>query len=99
MSSNRSGDRLTFLLIGAGIGASLALLFAPKPGKDLRRDIAEVSKRTYGKGSDAVRRVGDRVTQGMETVRGAVDHTKGQIQGAFDAGKQSFREERERSDT
>jgi len=40
---NRTADRLTYLLIGAGIGATLALLFAPKSGRELRRDIADVS--------------------------------------------------------
>ncbi len=100
MSSRGStGDRLTFLLIGAGIGATLALLFAPKSGKELRRDIADVSRRTYDKGTDAARRVGDRVSQGMDTVRGVVERTKGQVQGAYEAGKQSFRDERERSES
>lgn len=38
-------DRLTYLLIGAGIGATVALLFAPKSGRELRGDIADASKR------------------------------------------------------
>ncbi len=29
--------KLTFFLVGAGIGAVLALLFAPKSGEELRR--------------------------------------------------------------
>ncbi len=38
---------LTYLLIGGGIGAGLALLFAPKSGTELRSDIADVSRRGY----------------------------------------------------
>lgn len=38
-------DRLTYLFIGAGIGATIALLFAPKPGRELRGDIADASRR------------------------------------------------------
>lgn len=40
-------EGITFLLIGGGIGAVLALLFAPKSGRELRTDIADVSKRGY----------------------------------------------------
>ena len=37
--------RLTYLLIGGGIGAILALLFAPKAGSELRGDIADVTRK------------------------------------------------------
>src|SRR5262245_1482497 len=36
---NRSSSALTFLLIGLGAGALLGMLFAPKTGKALRKDI------------------------------------------------------------
>lgn len=98
MGSNNSsaGDRITFFLIGAGIGATLAILFAPKSGKELRHDIADLSRKTYDKGAGAAHRVGDRVAHGLEAVRNVA---KGTVQGAYEAGKQSFQEERERTDT
>jgi gas vesicle protein len=37
--------RLTYLLIGGGIGAVIALLFAPKPGRELRGDIADATRK------------------------------------------------------
>jgi gas vesicle protein len=45
-SSDRSGGAgtaLTFLLIGLGVGAVLGLLYAPKPGKQMRKEL----KRRY----------------------------------------------------
>lgn len=45
-SSDRSsgaGTALTFLLIGLGVGAVLGLLYAPKPGKQMRKEL----KRRY----------------------------------------------------
>ena len=57
MSNSNAADRFTYLLIGAGIGAALALLFAPKSGKELRGDIAEVSRRTSEKVPTAPRRL------------------------------------------
>lgn len=38
-------DALTFLLVGTGVGAALALLFAPKSGREMRHDIADASRR------------------------------------------------------
>ena len=35
-----ASTKLTYLLIGGGIGAVIALLFAPKSGQELRGDIA-----------------------------------------------------------
>ena len=45
--TNRPGlsIRLTYLLIGGGLGAIIALLCAPKPGAELRSDIADATRR------------------------------------------------------
>jgi gas vesicle protein len=40
------GNNLLYLLVGGGIGATVALLFAPKSGKELRQDASEAVK--YG---------------------------------------------------
>lgn len=44
-----TGDKLTYLLVGGGIGALVALLFAPKAGQELRGDIADVTRKGYDK--------------------------------------------------
>lgn len=41
----RSG--LFYLLVGGGIGATIALLFAPKKGADLRSDISDLTRKGY----------------------------------------------------
>ncbi len=45
--SNFSLRGLTYLLIGTGIGAAVALLFAPKSGTQLRGEIADVTRKGY----------------------------------------------------
>jgi gas vesicle protein len=47
-----ASTKLTYLLIGGGIGAILALLFAPKSGQELREDIADVTKKGIEKGKE-----------------------------------------------
>jgi len=38
-SDGTAGTAITFLMIGLGVGAALGLLLAPKPGRQLRRDL------------------------------------------------------------
>ncbi len=50
-SSDRSvGTSITFLLIGLGVGATLGLLFAPKSGRQMRRDL----RRSYEDALDTI---------------------------------------------
>jgi len=59
-----SGDsistRLTYLLIGGGIGAIIALLFAPKSGQELRGDIADATRKGIDRSREAAQQLGDR---------------------------------------
>lgn len=45
--------KITYLLIGGGIGAVIALLFAPKSGIELRGDIANATRKGIEKGKEA----------------------------------------------
>jgi len=42
--NNNSGKIFISLLIGGAIGGAVALLFAPKPGRDIRSDISQRTK-------------------------------------------------------
>ena len=68
-----SGDsistRLTYLLIGGGIGAILALLFAPKSGEELRGDIADATRRGIDRSREAAQQLGDRASEYYQTGR------------------------------
>jgi gas vesicle protein len=68
-----SGDnisaRLTYLLIGGGIGAILALLFAPKSGHELRGDIADATRKGIDRSREAAQQLGDRAGEYYETTR------------------------------
>lgn len=69
-----SGDsvsaRLTYLLIGGGIGAILALLFAPKSGHELRGDIADATRKGVDRSREAAQQLGERAGEYYETTRG-----------------------------
>ena len=45
--SRHLGQKLMYFMIGGGIGAAIALLFAPKRGSELRSDIADMASKRY----------------------------------------------------
>lgn len=61
--------RLTYLLIGGGIGAVIALLFAPKSGQELRGDLADATRKGIDKSREAAQQLGERAGEYYETGR------------------------------
>jgi gas vesicle protein len=58
--------RLTYFLVGAGIGAVLALLFAPKSGEELRSDIADATRKGIDKSKEAAQQLGTKAGEYYE---------------------------------
>jgi len=68
-SGENISTRLTYLLIGGGIGAILALLFAPKSGEELRGDIADATRKGIDRSREAAQQLGDRAGEYYESTR------------------------------
>ena len=64
-----AATKLTFLIIGGGIGAVLALLFAPKSGVELREDIADATRKGIEKSKEAASQIQDRAREYYEATR------------------------------
>src|SRR5215475_4157784 len=96
-NSSGGGDKFLFFVVGAGIGAVLALLFAPKSGRETRELIARTAndsrdfltnKMTEG------RQVIDDFSTFLDKSKEAVQRQKEQLSAAFEAGKAAYREEK-----
>lgn len=92
-------DRLTYLLIGAGIGAAVALLFAPKSGRELRGDIADASRRSVEYTKEASRRVGERASDAYGTATGKAhelyESTQAKAHQLIETGKETVASKKE----
>ncbi len=64
-----ANTKLTYLLIGGGIGAILALLFAPKSGQELREDIADVTRKGIDKTKESAVQLQERAGEYYEVTR------------------------------
>jgi len=82
-------EKLTYLLIGAGIGATLALLFAPKSGRELRGDIADYTKRGVDAAGEGARAAGSRASEiygaASEKVTGAYGAARDRVSQSAEA--------------
>ena len=87
-----SSEKLTFLLIGAGIGATLALLFAPKSGRELRGDIADYTRRGVDAAGEGARQIGTRASEVYDTaserVQGAYGTARERAQGVYGTARE-----------
>lgn len=64
-----AATKLTYLIVGGGIGAILALLFAPKSGVELRGDIADVTRKGIEKSKETAAQLQERAGEYYEVSR------------------------------
>jgi gas vesicle protein len=82
MSDNKPVcNALTAFVVGAAVGAGIALLFAPKSGKETREMLAK-------KGHD----LADGAKHLAENTKHAVQDLKGRLTHAVEAGKEAVNE-------
>ncbi len=62
-------EGLTFIGVGAAVGAILALLFAPKSGVELRSDIVDVSRKGLDATVDKATNLRDASTRAVDAIK------------------------------
>jgi len=94
MGDNNGGSKFAFFMAGMGIGAILALLFAPRSGKETRDYLAQ--KAEEGKDYVAVRgrELRKQAEETVEKAKDVVAKQKEQLSAALEAGKQAYQEEK-----
>lgn len=84
MRYNNWSNRYTTFAVGLGVGALLALLFAPSSGEETRDYISSTVK----KGVDDIASTGKRWTRRAQETVGEVKAT---VAGAVEAGQEAYR--------
>jgi gas vesicle protein len=71
------GSFLMGLLAGTVLGAGLGMLFAPKPGNELRSQLGEQAGRLRSTANDTYQQASEKVSQIVERGREAYDRARG----------------------
>ena len=105
MSDDNGGSKVAYFLAGMGLGAVVALLFAPRSGEETRKYISQKAE----EGRDYVRQKSEegrefvstrsrelrsQAEQALDKAKDVVAKQKEQLSAALEAGKQAYQEEK-----
>jgi gas vesicle protein len=102
--------QLTCFAIGAAVGAVVALLFAPKSGRELRQDVADATRKGVDRARETGTQLSARAGEYYETAttragelaasaREAAARRGEQFSSALEAGRQAYRDEKRRTES
>jgi gas vesicle protein len=96
-NESTAGEKALFLLLGAAIGAAAALLFAPRSGVETRKLIATKARESADIIASRTKAVAGKTSEFVERGKEILQQQRGQLAAAIDAGKQAYREEKEKA--
>lgn len=89
--SHSTGSKVGCFLFGLGIGAGLAVLFAPKSGKDARAYLTKKGKEGKEYAQQRAEELRERAENLVERGKEIAAHQQERISGAIDAGRETYR--------
>jgi gas vesicle protein len=99
--SDNGGGKISYFLVGLGVGALLGILFAPQSGEDTREYLAGRAEegRDYAqrKARDLREQAEDMFERGIERSKELAARQKESISAAVEAGKEAYQREKAKS--
>jgi gas vesicle protein len=97
MSENNGAGYLGFFLAGLGIGAALALLFAPQSGRETRDLIAQKANEGKDYVTNRSRELRAQADDLVEKGKDRLAKEKERVSAAYEAGRQAYKEEKSKA--
>src|SRR5882762_4591496 len=89
--------RVNYFLVGLSIGSVVAILFAPKSGKETREYIANKTREANEYARNKAQELRERAEDTVERGKEMVTQTKEQIATAIDAGRETYSREKSKA--
>jgi gas vesicle protein len=87
------GSRVSFFLVGLGIGALVGILFAPKSGEETRDYLTSKADEGRDYAQKKARELRERAEDLIERSKEIMSRQKDAISTAVDAGKETYKRE------
>ena len=94
MSEEDGGSKVGFFLAGLGIGAVMALLFAPRSGKETRDMIVQKAEEGRDFVITKTEEIRHQAEDAVEKGKDLVSKQKELLSAALEAGKQAYQDEK-----
>ena len=97
MSDNSTGSKVTFFLVGLGIGALVGVLFAPQSGEETRDYLAGKADEGREFAQRKARELKERAEDLVERGKGVVQRQKDSVTAAVEAGRDAYQREKSKA--
>jgi gas vesicle protein len=91
------GSKVTYFLVGLGVGALVGVLFAPKSGEDTRDFLSNKADEGRDFAQRKARELRERADELIERSKDVASRKKDTISKAVDAGREAYQREASRS--
>ncbi|HEY4710805.1 MAG TPA: YtxH domain-containing protein [Candidatus Acidoferrales bacterium] len=91
--SDNVGSKVSFFLVGLGIGALVGILFAPKSGEETREYLSSKAEEGRDFAQKKARELRERAEDLIERSKEIMARQKDAISTAVDAGKETYKRE------
>lgn len=91
--SDNAGSKVSFFLIGLGIGSLIGVLFAPRSGEETRDYLASKADEGRDYAQKKARELRERAEDLLERSKEIMGRQKEAISSAVDAGRETYKRE------
>ena len=95
--SDNVGSKVSYFLVGLGIGALIGILFAPKSGEETREFLTKKAEEGKDYAQRKARELRERAEDLLERGKQVAQREKDSISAAVDAGREAYQRERSKA--
>ena len=88
------GSKISYFLVGLGIGALVGILFAPKSGEETREFLSQKADEGRDYAQRKAKELRERAEDLVEQSKQVVSRQKDSISAAVDAGREAYQREK-----
>ena len=92
--SDNAGSKVSFFLVGLGVGTLLGILFAPKSGEETREYLSAKAEEGRDYAQKKARELRERAEDLLERSKEIMSRQKESLSSAVEAGKEAYQREK-----